>query len=147
MSRRVVEELARYDERNLYLRGIIPLIGFDSTTVDDVISERTAGKSKYTLPKMLNLALNGITSFSVKPIYGILSTGGIFVLISIAIGIYVLVSLLSGSAEHGWASLMLSIWFVGGIILLAIGVIGLYIGRIYIEVKQRPRYHIKERLL
>lgn len=147
MSRRVVEELARYGERNLYLRGIIPLIGFKSTTVDDVISERSAGESKYTLSKMFTLALNGITSFSVKPIYSILSTGLIFVLVSIVIGIYVIVSLLSGTAEHGWASLMLSVWFVGGIILLGIGVIGLYIGRIYIEVKQRPLYHVREELM
>ncbi len=146
MSRRVVEELARYEERNIYLRGIIPMIGFRSTTVDDVISEREAGVSKYTVSKMLTLALNGITSFSVKPIYSILSTGLMFVLISIGIGIYVLYSLISGTAEHGWASLMLSVWFVGGIILLAIGVIGLYIGRIFIEVKRRPMYHIREEL-
>lgn len=147
MSRRVVEELARYGERNLYLRGIIPLIGFKSTTVDDAISEREAGESKYTLSKMLTLALNGITSFSVKPIYSILTTGLIFVLVSIGIGIYVIASLISGTAEHGWASLMLSIWFTGGIILFAIGIVGLYIGRIYIEVKQRPLYHIREELL
>ncbi|MDE6703893.1 MAG: glycosyltransferase family 2 protein [Muribaculaceae bacterium] len=146
MSRRVVEELAKYEERNLYLRGIIPMIGFRSTTVDDVITEREAGESKYTLSKMLTLALNGITSFSVKPIYSILSTGLIFVLIAIGIGIYVLVSLISGTAEHGWASLMLSVWFVGGIILLAIGVVGLYVGRIFIEVKRRPHYHIREEL-
>ena len=147
MSRRAVEELARYGERNLYLRGIIPLIGFKSTTVDDAISEREAGESKYTLSKMLTLALNGITSFSVKPIYSILTTGLIFVLVSIGIGIYVIASLISGTAEHGWASLMLSIWFTGGIILFAIGIVGLYIGRIYIEVKQRPLYHIREELL
>ena len=146
MSRRVIEELAKYEERNLYLRGIIPMIGFRSTTVDDVITEREAGESKYTLSKMLTLALNGITSFSVKPIYSILSTGLIFVLIAFGIGIYVLVSLISGTAEHGWASLMLSVWFVGGIILLAIGVVGLYIGRIFIEVKHRPHYHIREEL-
>lgn len=146
MSRRVIEELAKYEERNLYLRGIIPMIGFRYTTVDDVITEREAGESKYTLSKMLTLALNGITSFSVKPIYSILSTGLIFVLIAFGIGIYVLVSLISGTAEHGWASLMLSVWFVGGIILLAIGVVGLYIGRIFIEVKHRPHYHIREEL-
>ncbi len=147
MSRRVVEELAKYEERNLFLRGIIPMIGFRSTTVDDVITEREAGESKYTLSKMLTLALNGITSFSVKPIYSILSTGLIFVLVAIGIGIYVLVSLISGTAEHGWASLMLSVWFVGGIILLAIGVVGLYVGRIFIEVKRRPLYHIREELI
>ncbi len=146
MSRRVVEELGRYEERNLYLRGIIPMIGFRSTTVDDVISEREAGESKYTMSKMLTLALNGITSFSVKPIYSILSTGLVFVLVAIGIGIYVLESLISGTAEHGWASLMLSVWFVGGIVLLAIGVVGLYVGRIFIEVKRRPHYHIREEL-
>ena len=146
LSRRVVKELARYGEKNLFLRGIIPMIGYPSTTVDDVISERTAGKSKYTLKKMLGLALNGITSFSVTPINAILGLGGIFMLIALAIGIYVIVSLAMGDAVHGWASLMLSIWFVGGVVLLAIGVIGLYIGRIFIEVKNRPLYHIQELL-
>lgn len=146
LSRRVVKELARYGEKNLFLRGIIPMIGYPSTTVDDVISERTAGKSKFTLKKMLGLALNGITSFSVTPINAILGLGGIFMLIALAIGIYVIVSLAMGDAVHGWASLMLSIWFVGGVVLLAIGVIGLYIGRIFIEVKNRPLYHIQELL-
>lgn len=146
LSKRVVEELARYGERNLYLRGIIPMIGFPSTTVDDVISEREAGKSKYTLRKMLTLAMNGITSFSVTPIYAILGVGGVFVLISIAIGIYVLVSLLSGNAEHGWSSLMLSLWFIGGVILLSVGMVGLYVGRVFIETKNRPLYHIQELL-
>ena len=111
------------------------------------LSEREVGESKYTLSKMLTLALNGITSFSVKPIYSILTTGLIFVLVSIGIGIYVIASLISGTAEHGWASLMLSIWFTGGIILFAIGIVGLYIGRIYIEVKQRLLYHIQAELL
>lgn len=147
MSRRVVEELARYEERNLFLRGIIPLIGFRSTTVDDVIGERQAGESKYTVSKMLTLAMNGITSFSVKPIYSILSTGLVFVFVAIGIGLYVMWSLFTGTAEHGWASLMLSIWFVGGMILLAIGVVGLYVGRIFIEVKRRPMYHISEKLM
>lgn len=146
LSKRVVEELSRYGERNLYLRGIIPMIGFPSTTVDDVISEREAGKSKYTLRKMLTLAMNGITSFSVTPIYAILGVGGVFVLISIAIGIYVLVSLLSGNAEHGWSSLMLSLWFIGGVILLSVGMVGLYVGRVFIETKNRPLYHIQELL-
>ena len=134
MSRSVIERLARYGERNIYLRGIIPLLSSATSTVDDVISERTAGTSKYTLSKMLSLAIDGITSFSVKPIYSIIYAGGIFLVISLLIGIYVIVSLLSGNAEHGWASMMLSI-----------GVVGIYIGRIYIEVKHRPRYHIGER--
>lgn len=144
LSRRVLEKLSHYQERNVYLRGIIPLLGFPSTTVDDVIRERTAGTSKYTVRKMFSLALDGITSFSVKPIYGIVYLGGIFVFISILIGIYVLYALVSGTAEHGWASLMLSIWFVGGVVLLSIGAVGLYIGKIYKEVKRRPLYNVEE---
>jgi len=144
LSARVVKELAKYGERNLYLRGIIPLLGYKSTTVDDVIGKRMGGESKYTLHKMLSLALNGVTSFSVKPIYTIMYAGLFFVLISLVIGVYVLVSLCSGSAEHGWASMMLSIWFVGGAILISIGVVGVYIGKIYVEAKQRPLYHVRE---
>ena len=144
LSRRVLEQLSHDQERNVYLRGIIPLLGFPSTTVDDVIRERTAGTSKYTVRKMFSLALDGITSFSVKPIYGIVYLGGIFVFISILIGIYVLYALISGTAEHGWASLMLSIWFVGGVVLLSIGAVGLYIGKIYKEVKRRPLYNVEE---
>lgn len=144
LSKRVLQQLSHYGERNLYLRGIIPLLGFPSTTVDDVIRERTAGTSKYTLRKMLALALDGITSFSVKPIYGIVYLGVIFVFISILIGIYVLHSLIAGTAEHGWASLMLSVWFVGGVVLLSIGAVGLYIGKIYKEVKRRPLYNVEE---
>lgn len=144
LSKRALDLLTGYQERNLYLRGIIPLLGLPSTTVDDVIKERTAGVSKYTLRKMLSLALDGITSFSVKPIYCIVYSGGIFIFISILIGIYVLYSLMSGTAEHGWASLILSIWFVGGAVLISIGSIGIYIGKIYKEVKHRPLYNIEE---
>ena len=146
MSSRALEQLSRYQERNLYLRGIIPLLGFPSTTVDDVISERTAGVSKYTLKRMLGLALDGITSFSTKPIYAILYTSIIFIIISVCIAIYVIYSVISGSAEHGWASIMLSIWFVGGIILLSIGIVGVYVGKIYIEVKRRPLYNVEKSL-
>lgn len=142
LSRRVLDALAQYPEKNLYLRGIIPQIGFPSTTVDDVISPRTAGHSKYSLSKMLTLALNGITSFSVKPLYAILWLGIIFLLISLGIGVYVIYSLILHTAVHGWASLMLSIWMVGGFILISLGVIGLYLGRIFNEVKARPLYHI-----
>lgn len=144
LSRRVLEQLSQYKERNLYLRGIIPLLGFPSTTVDDVISERTAGTSKYTLKKMFSLALDGITSFSVKPIYSIVYLGLVFIFISILIGVYVLYALISGTAAHGWASLMLSIWFVGGVVLMSIGAVGLYIGKIYKEVKRRPLYNVEE---
>lgn len=144
MSRRALDMLADYDERNLYLRGLIPQIGLRSATVDDVISERYAGHSKYTLQKMLNLALNGITSFSVKPMYAIFHLGLVFLLIAVFIGIYVLHALITGTAVPGWASLILSIWIVGGFILISIGITGVYIGKIYTEVKRRPLYHIEE---
>lgn len=144
MSRRALDMLADYDERNLYLRGLIPQIGLPSATVDDVISERYAGQSKYTLQKMLNLALNGITSFSVKPMYAIFHLGLVFLLIAVCIGIYVLHALITGTAVPGWASLILSIWIVGGFILISIGITGVYIGKIYTEVKRRPLYHIEE---
>lgn len=144
LSRRALDMLADYDERNLYLRGLIPQIGLQSATVDDVISERYAGQSKYTLKKMLGLALNGITSFSVKPMYAIFHLGLVFLLIAVGIGVYVLHALITGTAVPGWASLILSIWIVGGFILISIGVIGVYIGKIYTEVKRRPLYHIEE---
>lgn len=144
MSRRALQMLAGYKETNLYLRGLIPLIGLDSTTVDDVISERSAGHSKYTLGKMLSLALDGITSFSVKPIYCILWLGVAFLLISLAIGVYVVHAIMAGTAVPGWSSLILSVWFVGGMVLISIGVVGAYIGKIYKEVKRRPLYNIRE---
>lgn len=144
MSRRALQMLSGYKETNLYLRGLIPLIGLDTTTVDDVISERRAGHSKYTLAKMLSLALDGITSFSVKPIYCILWLGMAFIFISILIGIYVIHAIMAGTAVPGWSSLILSVWFVGGVVLISIGVVGAYIGKIYKEVKRRPLYNIKE---
>ncbi len=146
MSRRALEILSQYKEKNLYLRGLIPTIGLSSTTVDDIISERTAGASKYTLSKMLNLALDGITSFSVKPIYSIIYLGVLFIFVCFAIAIYVIHALVAGTAVPGWASLILSIWLVGGLVLISIGVVGVYIGRIYKEVKGRPLYNIKETL-
>lgn len=144
ISKRVAEALSRYPERNLYLRGLIPQIGFSSTTVEDKLSEREAGKSKYTLSKMLNLALDGITSFSSKPLYYVVNTGVTFILISIIIAIYVFISLINGNAVHGWASLILSIWFVGGVVLIALGCVGAYVGKIYQEVKRRPLYNEKD---
>lgn len=144
MSRRALDMLAGYHERNLYLRGLVPMVGLKSTTVDDVISEREAGQSKYTLKKMLNLAMDGITSFSVKPIYIILYMGILFMVVTLMIAIYVVRALIVGTAVSGWASLILSIWFVGGFILIALGIVGLYIGKIYTEVKGRPLYNIQE---
>ena len=144
MSRRALNMLSTYKEHNLYLRGLIPQIGLQSTTVDDAISERYAGRSKYTLKKMLGLALNGITAFSVKPLYAIFYLGWFFLLIALGIGIYVIHALVVGTAVPGWASLILSIWLVGGFVLIAIGMAGVYIGKIYTEVKRRPLYHIAD---
>ena len=144
MSRRALDILSQYGERNLYLRGLIPMLGLPSSRVDDVISERTAGQSKYTLSKMLGLALDGVTSFSVKPLYMIVYMGIVFLLISLGIGIYVVHALIAGTAVPGWSSLILSIWLVGGFVLIGIGIVGTYIGKIYNEVKHRPLYNIKE---
>ena len=144
MSRRALDMLSTYGEHNLYLRGLIPLIGLPSTTVDDVISERFAGQSKYTLSKMLRLAFAGITAFSVRPMYAIFYIGILFLIISLCIGVYVAYSIVTGSAVLGWASLILSVWLVGGFVILSIGIAGMYIGNIYTEVKRRPLYHIQE---
>ena len=144
MSRRALDMLADYKEHNLYLRGLIPQIGLQHTTVDDVISERYAGQSKYTLGKMLRLALNGITAFSVKPLFLIFNMGVIFLIIAFCIGIYVVHALIVGTAVPGWSSLILSIWLVGGFVLISLGIVGTYLGQIYTEVKRRPLYHITE---
>lgn len=143
MSKRILNELEQYDERNLYLRGIIPRIGMNASTVEYARAERTAGKSKYPLGKMLALAMDGITSFSVKPLYAIMYIGVAFLLIALGIGIYVIHALFSHTAVAGWASLMLSVWIVGGFVLIALGAVGLYVGKTYQEVKHRPRYHIE----
>ena len=144
MSRKALDILASYPEHNLYLRGLIPMMGLRSSKVDDVISERKAGTSKYTLNKMMGLALNGITSFSVKPLYYIVYMGLLFLLISLCYAIYVLIALIMGNTVPGWASLILSIWLVGGFVLIAISIVGIYIGKIYQEVKGRPLYNIME---
>ena len=144
MSRRALDMLSTYKEHNLYLRGLIPMIGLKHSTVDDVISERFAGQSKYTLKKMLRLALNGITAFSVRPLFLIYNIGILFLAIAFCIGCYVVYSLVVGTAVRGWASLILSIYLVGGFILISMGIVGTYIGQIYTEVKRRPLYHVAE---
>ena len=144
MSRRALDMLADYEERNLYLRGLIPQIGLQSTTVDDVISERVAGQSKYTLAKMLSLAVNGITAFSTRPLQMLVNMGVLFLIIAFGIGIYVIHAMIAGTAVPGWSSLILSIWLVGGFQLIAMGIVGIYIGKIFTEVKRRPLYHIAE---
>lgn len=147
MSKRALDALAEFPERNLYLRGMIPMIGFKTTTVDDIISPRLAGESKYTLQKMLRLASDGITSFSTKPIEMIITAGVVMLLIALAMFMYVIVSIVMNHYTAGWASLMMSLWFIGAVVTLAIGIVGTYIGKIYIEVKQRPLYIIADELL
>lgn len=147
MSRRAVQQLCSYKERNLFLRGIIPLLGYRSDCVYYERKERIAGESKYPLQKMAGLAVDGITSFSVMPVRALFWTGVLFILASIAILIYVLCSLFSGDSVSGWASLMLSVWFIGGCIMLGLGIIGEYLGKVYIEVKARPRFIVEQTLL
>lgn len=143
MSKRALAQFSRYEEVNLYLRGIMPLIGYKTDAVYYERKERTAGESKYPLKKMLALAWNGITSFSVKPIDFITGLGVVLIFCSILAAIYALISYGTGRVVPGWTSLILSIWFIGGVQLLAIGIIGQYIGKIYMEVKNRPRYNVE----
>ncbi len=144
MSRRVLQELDGFREVNLFLRGIVPLIGFKSANVYYERSERFAGESKYPLKKMLTFAVNGITSFSTKPLKLITGIGFLMSLISAAAIIWAFVVKILGHSELGWSSTMCSIWFIGGIQILALGIIGEYIGKIYAEVKQRPRYIVAD---
>lgn len=147
MSKRAVEEFSKYKETNLFLRGMMPLIGYQTDSVYYDRKERAAGESKYPLKKMLALAFNGISSFSVKPISMILGLGLLIVLISLLALVYALISYFTGHVVAGWTSLILSIWFLGGLQLLAVGMVGQYIGKIYIEVKHRPRYNIEKLLV
>lgn len=146
MSKRAVEQFSKYEETNLFLRGMMPLIGYETDNVYYERKERVAGESKYPLKKMLALAWNGITSFSVKPISLITALGFIIMILSICAAIYAFASYFLGTVEPGWTSLILSIWFLGGLQLIAIGLIGQYIGKIYIEVKHRPRYNVEKLL-
>ncbi len=144
MSRRAVEQFSHYEETNLFLRGIVPTLGYKTDCVYYQRLERAAGVSKYPLSKMLALAFNGISSFSIKPINMILGIGFAMIFVAIAAAIYAIVSYCLGNVAPGWTSLILSIWFIGGLQLLAIGLVGQYIGKVYIEVKHRPRYNIEK---
>ncbi len=143
MSRRAVEGLSQFTEVNLFLRGIVPQIGYRWTTVTYERAERFAGESKYPLKKMIAFAADGITSFSIKPIRLVLVAGVIVFLVSIVMFLYALIAKISGQTTSGWASLMGSIWLLGGIQLLGLGVVGEYIGKIYNETKRRPRFIIE----
>lgn len=143
MSNRAVKQLGNYKERNLFLRGLVPLIGYQTSCVFYARKERMAGESKYPLKKMLSFAFDGITSFSIKPISLITFLGTVVIIISIIMMIYTFYGYFTGTTVSGWSSLMISIWLLGGVQLLSIGVIGQYIGKIYVEVKERPRYNIE----
>ena len=140
LSSKALQFLTLYPERNLYLRGLIPQMGLKYATVDDIISPRTAGSSKYTLKKMLKLAFDGISSFSTRPITYILGLGVISLIISFIMVIHVIWAWITGNVVPGWSELMISVWFLGSAIILSIGIVGEYIGKIYIETKQRPLY-------
>lgn len=146
ISRRALEGLAQFKEVNLFLRGIVPMIGYRTDCVYYERSERFAGESKYPLKKMFAFAMEGITSLSVKPIRMITALGFIVFLISIAMLIYVLVRFFTGGTIVGWSSVITSVWAIGGLLLLSIGIIGEYIGKIYLETKARPRYIIQDLL-
>ena len=144
MSKRSLKALVSFPERNLFLRGMVCMLGYPTASVYYDRKERFAGESKYPFTKMLNFALDGITSFSVKPLRLITTSGLIFMLVSFLAIIYALVEFIGGDVIRGWTSLLISVWFIGGAILTAVGVIGEYIGKIYKEVKRRPRYLIEK---
>ena len=146
MSKRALQALIAHPERNLFLRGMVRGLGYPSAFVYYDRHERFAGESKYPLSKMLNFAIDGITSFSVKPLRLITIFGLLFMLVSICIIGYALYEYLIGKTIVGWTSLLVSLWFIGGAILTAIGVIGEYVGKIYKEVKRRPRYFIEKEI-
>ena len=146
MSRRALEAFSLYRETNIFLRGMVPLIGYKSAVVKYERAERLAGESKYPLKKMLALAWEGVTSLSIQPIRMITWLGLIIFLISLVMIIYSLISFFVGAAVSGWASTLCSIWALGGLQLLAIGIIGEYIGKIYLETKRRPRFIVEEYL-
>lgn len=142
MSRRAVLALLDYKERNLFLRGIVTKLGYKTACVYYDRTARTAGESKYPFKKMVNFAIDGITSFSVKPVRMVFMVGVLFLVIALIMLIYVLTAYFMGRAVSGWPSLILSVWLVGAFILIGLGIIGEYIGKIYTEVKHRPRYNI-----
>ena len=144
MSKDALSALSEFEERNLFLRGIVPLLGYKSDTVLYDRSERFAGESKYPLKKMLSFALDGITSFSINPIRIVSSLGILACLFAVIMAVYAVVQKFMGNTDSGWASIICSIWLLGGLQLLSIGLIGEYIGKTYKEVKRRPRYIVEK---
>lgn len=146
MGKKSLLALSQYHEVNLFLRGIVPTLGFQTSKVYYERGERKAGESKYPLKKMISFAVQGITSFSTKPLHAVAFLGGASVLVGILMFIYVIWSWLSGSAISGWGSLMCSVWLIGGLVMMSIAIVGEYVGKIYLETKERPRYFIEEKL-
>lgn len=144
MSRRAIAGLEQFEEVNLFLRGIVPLIGYPSTIVTYERKERLAGESKYPFRKMVSFAIEGITSLSIKPMKYVTGLGVFVFLCSIAMMIYALVSYFTGHVVAGWTSILISVWVIGALILMALGIVGSYIGKIYLETKKRPRYIVEE---
>jgi hypothetical protein len=147
MSKRAVEELKNYKEVNLFLRGIIPLIGFSSTTVEYDRGKRYAGESKYPLKKMIYFAIDGITSTSIRPIRLITVAGFLTALISVCFLIYVIIGHLAGGTVIGWTTMIVLVCLFGGMQIMCIGIVGEYVGKIYLETKARPRYIVEKKLM
>jgi glycosyltransferase involved in cell wall biosynthesis len=146
MSKRVLQSLSNYEEVNLFLRGIFPIMGYKQTVIYHDVKERFAGQSKYSMKKMIAFALNGITSFSISPIRVVTLIGFLIFTVSLLMSLYVLVISFSKNVVPGWASTLLPIYFFGGVQLLSIGLLGEYIGKIYMEVKKRPRYIVDKEI-
>lgn len=146
LSKRALQALLSFGEVNMFLRGMVPMLGFRTATVEYERGERVAGESKYPLKKMISFAVEGITSLSNKPIRYVTILGLLCGLLGVVMGVYVLVSLFRGQTVAGWASLMMSVWLLGGLQLVALGLIGEYVGKIYMETKRRPKFILEEYL-
>ena len=146
LSKRALAALLSFGEVNMFLRGMVPMLGFKTAKVYYERGERVAGESKYPLKKMIAFAAEGVTSLSNKPIRWVLGLGAVCALLGVAMAVYVIVSLVQGRTVAGWASMMMSIWLLGGLQLMALGVIGEYVGKVYMETKRRPKFILEEHL-
>ena len=146
LSRRALQALLSFGEVNMFLRGMVPMLGFKTAKVYFERGERVAGESKYPLKKMIAFAAEGVTSLSNKPIRWVLGLGAVCALLGLVMGVYVIISLVRGHTVAGWASMMMSIWLLGGLQLMALGVIGEYVGKVYMETKRRPKFILEEHL-